>query len=119
MPVYTYLCHNCKHSWPEFFHIQSLPLEDQHILCPECDYCSGKRIPSAPHTERDFDKPIQHYSCAVHTRQEAEAIARACPDVVIELDERSELFGIPISRNQAAKRQLQNFTGYTDMDRPK
>ena len=119
MPIYSYHCMSCEHDWPEYFHMSSLPPEDQHVMCPTCRITAGKRVPSAPHTHRDFEHPIYHYSCAVNSVEEAKAIAVACPDIQICLDFESEDFGVPISRNQTAKEQLQRFTGYTDTEKRK
>jgi putative FmdB family regulatory protein len=117
MPIHEYECGNCSHHWCEYYKMSSLVAE--RLICPKCNLNSGVKQFSASHTYRDFAKPIQHYSCAVMTRAEAEAIARACPDVEICMDEASEMFGVPISRNQTAKEQLMKFTGYIDKQAPK
>jgi len=74
---------------------------------------AATRMPSAPHTEKDFSKEIRSIHRPVHTKIEAERMQAACPDLDIRPDADADgtIAYVPVSRNQAAKRQLFKYLG--------
>jgi len=112
MPIYPYRCMKCGHEADEF-HKMSDPNMD---TCPMCDakaYEKQVRLPAGG-TMAEFRKPIEMYSVAPATPEEAHALARRIPDVKMSLDPNDEMFGIPIARNRHEKKQVLRATGFED-----
>jgi len=85
------------------------------VVCPACHQPTYRRVVDLPSTDlKEFHTPIEMYSIAVDSIQEVRELQRRCPDVAIEDDPTSEMFGIPLAANRQQKRALLRASGYIE-----
>lgn len=108
MPLYSYECETCSHADDEFQR-----MSDEHLTtCPKCGAVDYHRRVALPHTDMlEFHKPIELYSVALNTDEEIRAFKRTAPDVFVETDPRSEMYGVPIARSRKQKLAALEATG--------
>ena len=112
MPIYEYACRLCGHEEEEFQFMADSPLEQ----CPKCGEPGYKRRPSLPHSDMiDFHTPIQMYSIALNDDDEIRAFKRKAPDVYVETDPKSEMYGIPIARTRKQKLEALGAMGHVEV----
>jgi len=84
-------------------------------FCSVCGKSGYRKIPSLFTTDlKNFNKPIEMYSVACSTLQEVREIQVKCPDVQINDDPNSEMFGIPIAANRKQKKQVLRAVGFEE-----
>ena len=117
MPLHEYGCGYCGLKVCDFLKITSDVPERK--LCPNCGNDSLIRQISAPHTHKDFNKPIEMYSLAPVDHAEILALKQACPDVNISINPNDEMYGVPVARNETERKQVLKAMGFVDKDPPK
>ena len=109
MPIYVYQCTICEKVTEEFQHINDDPLS----TCGECG-SPIKRVPTVPHVQKEFHKPINMYSIGLNNDEEIRAFKQACPDVDVATDQRDELYGIPVARTRGQKLKALKTMGFVE-----
>lgn len=112
MPIYEYECEACGHEDDEFQF-----MHDDHLtICPKCQMAEYKRRPSLPHSDMiEFHKPVELYSIALNDDEEIRAFKRKAPDVHVETDPRSEMYGIPIAKTRKQKLDALEAMGHVEI----
>lgn len=112
MPLYEYRCTECGHADDEFQH-----MKEEHLTqCPACDAATYRRQVSVPHSDMvEFAKPIDLYSIGLNDDEEIAAFKRKAPDVHVETDPRSEMYGIPQAKNRKQKLAALAAMGYVEI----
>ena len=108
MPMYPYQCQTCNHEEDEFQHMR----EDHLTVCPACGSDTYDRQVSLPHTDmKEFHKPIEMYSIGLTDDEEIKAFKRQAPDVYVDMNPKSELYGVPIAKSRKQKLSALAATG--------
>lgn len=105
MPIYYFECKACGHGSDEFFKMADCPRE---TMCPCCLNTKTfiKQV-TAPATDmKAFHQPIELFSCAVNSVEEAIELRDKCPDADVNVDINHPDFGLPIARTRKAKMQV-------------
>jgi hypothetical protein len=102
----------------DFLHISSdIPDRKQ---CPKCLFFSMVREISVPHTHRDFNKPIEHYSCAPTDPEDVMALRQKLSnEIQMSTDPDDPMYGIPISRNETERQAVLKAVGFVDKGHPR
>ena len=110
MPIYDYACQECGHTAEEVHKMASAG-----PACPVCRSLEYHKVPSQVYTDlQEFRTPIEMYSVAVNSVEEARELKKKCPDADISDDINDEMFGVPIARSRAAKKQVLKASGYIE-----
>jgi len=72
-----------------------------------------------PHTQLDYDKPVEMFSVAPVDPGEVEKFSRANPDIQMSLNPDDELWGVPIAKNAAERDRILKYFGHVDLGKPK
>lgn len=112
MPLYTYCCTSCGHQDDEYMRmadaVASMP-------CPQCGGLSYFKMVSQTHSlNKDFHTPVEMNSVATIDPKEIQRLQRQCPDAEIADDPNHPLYGVPIARNRAAKKQVLKAQGFQE-----
>lgn len=92
-------------------------MADPHIeQCPKCNGQTYCKRPSLPHSDMiEFHKPVELYSIALNDDEEIKAFKRKAPDVYVETDPRSEMYGIPVARTRKQKLDALQAMGHVEI----
>lgn len=112
MPIYNYECEACGHTAEEF-QFMADPLLS---VCPECEQQTYRKRPSLPHSDMiEFNKPVELYSIALNDDDEIREFKRKAPDVHVDPDPRSEMYGVPIARTRKQKLDALSAMGHVEV----
>jgi putative FmdB family regulatory protein len=112
MPLYEYRC-SCGHTAEIYRHMWN----EEPEICPKCLNYMG-RIPSVPHTHRDFNKSIEHYALAPTDPEDVMELRKKLPsEIQMSIDQDDPMYGVPISRNETERKQILKAAGHVDKSR--
>jgi putative FmdB family regulatory protein len=115
MPLYDYKCKSCGFKDTVFMAISSCTEESRVQDCPHCQHPAFTRQVSLSNTPlTEFHKPIEMQSVAATSWDELHELQRKCPDIQMSTDLNDPMFGVPIVKNRAEKKQVLAATGYVE-----
>jgi hypothetical protein len=114
VPIHEYLC-VCGRILAEYVKLSSSP--PPTLPCP-CGDTAKRQFPTV-HTRLDFAKPVELMSCAPTDPDDVRNFARNNPNIKVELNEASDMYGVPIAHNETERRQVLKYFGYTDKEKRK
>jgi len=95
--------------------------EFQHITdeaLTDCEKCGARgslhTVPTAPHTQLEYHKPIEMFSIGLTDDEEILAFKGQCPDVDVSMDPSDEMYGIPVARTRQQKLQALRAVGFEE-----
>lgn len=116
VPIHSFLCKNCGNLFADYFKLTSAVPEVKE--CPKCHFTSAFKEFPCPHTIKDFGKPVEMYSVAPVNPEDVEAFARSNPDIKLDTDPNSDMYGVPIVKNESERRKVMKYFGVVDKEKP-
>lgn len=111
MPLYDYVCDNCKRSTIDIYHPMSFT---GTVICQACG-AEMHKIPAVSRARApEFHTPIEMYSVALNDDGEIAAFKQHAPDVDVATDPADPMYGIPIARTRHQKLQALKAVGFTE-----
>lgn len=114
MPLYSYRCPACNKTeavWRSIHDPDKPPRCSQSNCRMARDYADEA---AGPHTEREFDTPIEMHSIGLTHPDDIDAFRRRHPDVQIGTDPSRDDYGVPKARSRAEKLRILEKEGFEE-----